>query len=178
MKLWKITTLATALCLLFGACSPFPNPPTPTIAPAPTDTPVPTNTPSPTPTPIITDVKISQPIDGAKVDQTETIKGTSQNIPEGSVIWVVIYLPAVRRYFPQNLPADIQVNGDWSSVVSIGQVGESGLMADIIAVLANKSVQDSFNLYLKDAINTNDFSGLEKLPAGALIYHRISVMRK
>jgi hypothetical protein len=190
MKLWKTITLVTGLCLVFGACSPFPNPPTPTFTPEPTNTlvptdtpipsntPVPTNTPTLTQTPVITDVKIIQPISGAKVDQTVTINGTSQNIPDGSAIWVVIYLPAVRRFFPQNLPAVMMVNGNWSSVISIGQVNEPGLMASVMAVLADKSTQDSFNLYLQEAINKNDYPGLEKLPAGALIYQEINVERK
>jgi len=162
MKLWQtLITLGFSLALVLTACVP-PSTATPTLT-------------SPPPT---TDAKITQPTDGARIEQTETVKGTSQIVPNGSVIWIVVFLPTVGRYYPQNYPADVQANCDWSSVVYLGQAGESGLKADIIAVVADKNAQDAFNTYLKDARDKNAFPGLERIPEGATIYHRISVARK
>ena len=160
MKPWRtITILGFALSLLLTACLP-----------SQTVTPI-----SPTPS---TDAKISQPTDGATVSQTETIKGTSQRVPDTSAIWVVVYIPSVGRYYPQNNPADIQANGNWSSVAYIGIPTDVGLKLDIIVVMADKTAQDAFNAYLKNARDKNDYPGLEQLPKGAKIYDRITVTRK
>lgn len=125
-----------------------------------------------TPTP---EVKITYPYDGATVEIREMIRGTSQRIPKGQVIWVAAYLD---RYHPQNYPADVQANGDWSSLAFIGIEEDIGKKFDIIAVLADKKAQDTFNAYLIQARDTKTWSGLERLPEGALIYDRITVTRK
>lgn len=179
MKSTKIIILTIGFSLILTACFPTPTPtPAPSGTPIPTNTLVPTGTPPPTQTPTVVTLQISQPIEGAKINQTETVKGNSQNIPAGSVIWIVVFLPSTGRYYPQNFPADVQANGDWTSLCYIGQANDSGLKAEFIVVLADKSAQDAFNAYLQDAKDKNDYSGLERLPAGATIYQRISVTRK
>jgi hypothetical protein len=128
--------------------------------------------------PAETVVTIVSPSEGAKVDQFVTIDGESQLLPANTVIWVVVYLPVTGRYYPQNFPADVQANGEWSSTAYIGQQNESGLDADIIAVVADGSAQNAFKTYLLEAKDKNDFSGLERLPKGATIYDRVSVVRR
>lgn len=129
-----------------------------------------------TPT-LSTMVRITYPSDGSKVERKVTVRGTSQNIPEGQVIWVVIYVHEARRYFPQDLPADVQVNGDWVSPVIIGIDEDVGKEFDIIVVLVDQKAQDAFNDYLKDWGGKYPSPGLERLPEGALIYQRITVTR-
>lgn len=160
MKRWSTPiVIGVILSLLLAACLPPPDP-------------------TPTPTAPVTEVKIDQPTEGAKIETIATIKGTSQMLPDESVIWAVVFLPATGRYYPQNYPADVQANGNWAAVINVGQEGESGLQADILAVVADASAQDIFNTYLTDARDKKDFPGLERLPDGALIYHRISVVRQ
>ncbi len=127
--------------------------------------------------PAETRVDINEPTEGSRVSQIQTIDGESQILPPDSVIWPVVYLPATGRYYPQNFPADVQANGEWSATVYIGQENDSGIAADIIVVLADKSAQDAFYSYLADAKDRNDFPGLDKLPKGATIYDRVSVVR-
>jgi len=143
--------------------------------PRPGSNQTPTPVPSPTPT---TRVKIIQPTEGTKVEQTEMVKGTSQRIPNEQVIWVVVFVQKVGRYYPQNNPADVQASGDWTSVTYIGVPADGGLKFDLIAVLADKEAQNAFNKYLVDARNKNDYPGLEHLPNGATIYDRVSITRK
>jgi hypothetical protein len=123
-------------------------------------------------------VKITQPIEQAKVEQTEMVKGTSQMIPNGQVVWVVVFVHSVGRYYPQNNPADIEPSGDWASITYIGVPSDIGLKFDLIAVLADQQAQNAFNKYLVDARDKNDYPGLARLPNGATIYDRISVIRK
>ena len=152
--------------LLLFACGSWPGPdggPTPT----------PTATPNPT-----TEVKITKPREDDKVKQTDMTKGNSQNIPSGQVIWIVVFVHKVGRYYPQNQPADVQANGDWDSVTYFGGPRDSGLDCDAIAVLADDAGQKAFNRYLTDAKDKNDWPGLERLPDGAKIYSRVSVKRE
>lgn len=108
----------------------------------------------------------------------EVIKGTSQALPAGTAIWVFVFIPHVGRYYPQNNPVDMQVNGEWSSVAFIGQETDAGMKADIVAVVADKSAQQAIFSYLQNARDTQNFAGLERIPEGALIYDRITVERK
>ena len=143
--------------------------------PRPKSNQTPTPLPSPAPT---TSVKITQPAEGTKVEQTEMVKGTSQRIPSEQVIWVVVFVHKVGRYYPQNNPADVQPSGDWASVTYIGVQADVGLKFDLIAVLADKEAQSAFNKYLVDARDKNNYIGLQQLPNGATIYDRVSTTRK
>ena len=125
-----------------------------------------------------TEVKITSPPDRGRVKQTDMVKGTSRNIPNGQVIWVVVFVHNVGRYFPQNRPADVQSGGDWASVSYFGVQTDSGLLFDAIAVLADGASQTAFNNYLAEARDKKDWPGLEELPAGAKIYSRVTVTRE
>ncbi len=125
-----------------------------------------------------TKVAITYPVNLARVEQSETLRGTVEGLPPGQVIWVVIFVQDVGRYYPQNRPADIEAGGKWSSLVYIGQPNDSGKRFDIIAVVANGEAQNAFNVYLADARDRSDWPGLEALPAGATIHDRITVTRK
>lgn len=124
------------------------------------------------------EIKITYPYEGATVEIKVMTGGISQGIPEGQVIWIVVYPHVVGRYYPQNNPADVQADGDWSSLIHIGVEEDIGRKFDIIAVLANKEAQDAFNDYLVESEREQDYPGLESLPDGAVIYDRVTVTRK
>ena len=125
-----------------------------------------------------TDVRITFPSNQAYVEQTETIEGTSQNISKRDVIWIVVFSQAVGRFYPQNNPAEIEMKGDWSSLVYFGVAVDSGKKFDILAITANQTVQNAFNSYLSTAKNKSNWPGLIQLPTDAKIYDRITVTRK
>lgn len=125
-----------------------------------------------------TKVEITYPYDGATVEIREMVRGTSQKIPEGQTIWIVVYPHVAGRYYPQNDPADVQANGDWTSLTFIGVEEDVGGKFDIIAVLADKRAQDTFYAYLTQAKDKKTWPGLKRLPEGATIYDRITVTRK
>ena len=122
-------------------------------------------------------VKITYPPNGSEVEREVTVRGTSQNIPEGQIIWIVIYVHEVCRYFPQDLPADVRANGDWESSVIIGVEDDVDKRFDIIVVLVDQKAQDAFNDYLDDWKGEDSSPGLERLPEGAVIYERTTVTR-
>lgn len=123
-------------------------------------------------------IEITYPYDGANVEIREMVRGTSEKIPEGQAIWIVVYSHVVDRYYPQNNSADVQANGDWTSLTSIGIEEDVNRKFDIIVVLADKRAQDAFEAYIKQAKDTKTWSGLGKLIEGTTIYDRITVMRK
>jgi hypothetical protein len=122
-------------------------------------------------------IRITYPSDGSEVERKVTVRGTSQNIPDGQVMWIVIYVHEARRYFPQDLPVDVQANGDWISPVIIGIDEDVGMRFDIIVVLVDEKAQDAFNDYLKQWKGKDSSPGLERLPDGVVIYERITVTR-
>ena len=140
----------------------------------------PTSPPTPSPTPSVKayEVEITYPYDGATVEIRETVRGTSQKIPEGQAIWIMVYPHVIGRYYPNNDPVGVQANGDWTSLTSIGIEEDVNRKFDIIAVLVDKRAQDAFNAYLKQAKDTQTWPGFERLPEGATIYVRIIVTRK
>lgn len=123
-------------------------------------------------------VEITYPYDGDTVEIREMVRGTAQKIPKGQAIWIMVNPHVAGRYYPQNVPADVQANGDWTSLTYIGIEEVVNRKFYIIAVLADKRAQDAFNAYLKQAKDTKTWPGLERLPEGTTIYDRITVMRK
>ncbi len=187
MKHWmRMFVFGLSVVLVIAACVPTPTPtpnptstPVPTFTPIiPTVTPVPTETTVPTFTPVVTEITVKSPHEGDKVDHITTIEGTSKNIPDGSVIWVVVFLPIVQRYFPVNDPAVVLVNGDWTAQAYFGRPDEIGLEAVIYVVLANSDAQAVFRSYLAEAKSKNEYPGLERLPDGADTYFLVKVTRK
>ena len=139
-----------------------------------------TVTPTSPPTPSVKayEVEITYPYDGATVEIREMVRGTSQKIPEGQAIWIMVYPHVAGHYYPLNDPTDVQANGDWTSLAYIGIEEDVNRKFDIIAVLADKKAQDAFNAYLTQAKDKKTWPGLERLPKSATIYDRITVTRK
>jgi S-formylglutathione hydrolase FrmB len=92
--------------------------------------------------------------------------------------WVVIYSHKVGRFYPQNQPAEIQVRGQWYSRVYFGVPADSGQDFDVLAVVPDVDAQDELRAYLADNRDRPDAPGFEALPAGAVIYDRLTVTRK
>lgn len=163
---------ALALCLLFVACDGLPQ--TPNLNSKSNSNANVQPTPQPSPA-----VRIIYPVEGDRVEQTgEEVKGTSQNIPSEKNIWVVIFIPKVGRYYPQNNPIELQPNGNWASPTTFGVAGNKGLKFDVLAVTVDKDARASFDEYLRRAKDRNDYPGWEQLPKGTTIYDRVTVIRK
>ncbi|HYG82988.1 MAG TPA: hypothetical protein VD861_21505 [Pyrinomonadaceae bacterium] len=130
---------------------------------------------SPLPAPV---VKITEPAKGARVKQTQMVRGTSQNLRDEQKVWVVVYIPTVGRYYPQNDPAVVRADGNWSSVTYIGNEKDKGLGFEIFAVMAGKDVQDAFRSYLKDARDKSEYAGMEQPPPRETIGDSVTVTRE
>jgi len=119
-------------------------------------------------------IEITHPSDGSRVQITDTIEGKSKNIPQGKMIWIVVYSYPSEKYFPSHKPAQIGENGNWSSAISIGSSADSGKEFNILAYLIAENTRKE----LEAEFSRKDFDGLKRLPPDMLLFHRIQVFRK
>ncbi len=124
------------------------------------------------------EIKITNIAEGDSVVVDVMVKGTSKNIPNDQKIWLVVYSHPVKRFYPQDNPADMQVNGNWSSRCYVGIDEDVGERFDLIAILAGNDVQRLFNEYVKEAEAEEAWLGLEAIPDCAEVHQRITVFRK
>lgn len=125
-----------------------------------------------------TEAAITYPTSLSNVRQTETVRGTVRGLSEGQVIWVVVLVQEVGRYYPQNRPADLEANDRWSSLAYLGIPSDTDKRFDILVAAVNTEAQNAFNAYLADARDMSDWAGMETLPEGAVVYDRVTVTRK
>jgi hypothetical protein len=135
-------------------------------------TPIPTSKPIGTQLP---EIKINYTSDTAHI--AENIIGTAKNIPDGYELWILVYPYAAKKYYPQHEEVSIQ-NGVWSIPVGIGTEDNVGEKFDIIAVLANRDARIEFTSYMVNGEKNNDWPGMNKIPDGAEVYDRITVVRE
>jgi len=141
----------------------------------------PVTAPTPTPTPIslpenTTKITFIHPLDSAKVQMKDNIRGTAENIPPGQQLWIGIYPHTALKYYPQK-PFEIQNDGTWSFQVEFGEKDNVNEKFDIIAFLANESAQKELNDYINTSITTNTW-GKDFLPDGINIITQITVSRE
>lgn len=143
--------------------------PTVTVSGTMAETPTPTSTPQ---------VAITSPQNGARVEQIVFVRGKSQAIPRQSVIWVVVRIPQLDRYYPQDVKAVVNADGSWTSKTYLGVEGDKGKPFEILAVVAGQEAQSAFSAYLEKSRKTQDYAGMETLPAGAEVHSQARVVRK
>lgn len=125
-----------------------------------------------------TQVGITYPLNQTSCQAIEIVQGTSSGLPSDMAIWIIIKPQKNDLYYPQNKPAETDVNGNWSSVANIGRQDDVLEKFEIIAVLADQSAQDSFAAYIANSRENGSFDGLQLLPDGVQIYDRIVLTRK
>ena len=132
-----------------------------------------TRTPIPKPT---STVAITLPENGSTANHSTTVMGTSQNIPDGHAIWLLVYVPKVQLYYPMPTPAVVNSVGDWYSFATIGGSSDIGDEFDIIAVVVNQPAQNTIIDYNINSMKGNFFGGIASLPTGAVEYSTVLVI--
>jgi hypothetical protein len=119
-------------------------------------------------------IEITYPTDKDSVSIIETIKGKSENIPVDKSLWIVVSSFSPEIYFPKHSPVQINPNGEWSTVDTIGSSADLGKYFYISAyLLDNLAVKD-----LERSFSQPVFAGLVKMPQGSVSYYKIIVKRK
>ncbi len=91
---------------------------------------------------------IKFPVNGTTVPNRIVVYGNSQKIPNGTAVWIVVYVTAkdLYRYYPMHDPAIVAPNGDWSCLTSVGG-DDTGSPFYIIATLADQTAQQKILAY-------------------------------
>ena len=142
-------------------------------AQSPQPTPSPSPTPSsttPSPTAVKTSVAITYPTNNSDVNASEWVRGTSQNIPNGQQLWIVVH--EGNLYFPMVDRVEINIDGTWTYNTTIGQTGDGGKSFNILAVLADSSAQSTVQAWY---LHPYDF---QSLPVGMNTYSDETVTRR
>ena len=120
----------------------------------------------------------------AVVPAAIVVTGTINTELRGREIWIVIETPGINRFYPQGSwpdragPAVLGANYQWASpTVQVGAPGDKGRIFYVIAVLADANASGIFWQYLKTGASLHRFPGLEPMPAGAVEYDRVEVVR-
>jgi hypothetical protein len=125
-----------------------------------------------TPSPVIS---ISYPTGGI-VQQDVIVYGTANNVPPGQSLWLVLYNPQLRLYYPQDHAVTIQPNGNWSGQMYIGGANDTSKQFTISAVLADNG---TFAGYVRNGEITGNWPGIvpESYPITATTYDQVTVTR-
>lgn len=84
-----------------------------------------------TPSPVI---NITSPTAGSTVQQNVIVYGTANYVPPGQSLWLVLYNPQLRLYYPQDPAIVIQPNSKWSGQMYVGNANDTGKQFTISAV--------------------------------------------
>lgn len=135
----------------------------------PTSTPPSSSEPTATtPTSAKTDVTITFPANNAQVSMYEWVRGTSQNIPDGQHMWILVWVDGM--YFVHEVET-INDSGRWEHYTQIGQTGEEKSF-DLISVLADGPAHETLQK------NTNNYYTSQNLPKGIDFYDTVTVTRR
>lgn len=136
--------------------------------------PVSSNLSSPTPT-----VKITTPANGTTVSKTATVQGTAQNIPTSQTVWLILYPPNVKLYYPTASAVTVSQSGTWQTTLTIGGANDTGQPFDIITYIVDQTGKDALVAYNQDIEKNHpgDYPGMAQLPSGLTEGNRVTVIR-
>jgi len=133
-----------------------------------------------------TAMKITNPTDGASVGAQSEVTGTSQNLPSGQTIWILLHPHNTQQYYPQDKTqmqnqTTVRTNGNWNTTVyfGIGNNSDRGVQFDIVAALANPEAQAKLNTYQMTSASEGSWKGLNAttMPNGLTFYDSITVTK-
>jgi hypothetical protein len=91
---------------------------------------------------------------------------------------LVVYAPAIHRYFPQAELIDLEADGEWRSRVNVGSVGDSGATFDVLLVSNRSGRTETLDEYLIASEASGSWDGLTELPSELIRHDSITVTRR
>jgi hypothetical protein len=118
---------------------------------------------------------ITAPKDNAIVSMNESVTGTVKGIPAGYTMFLVVL--SNTTYYPQGYPINMSKDGSWSSRAYFGGENDSGMMFDLMAVVADAKATKELNTYITTANKNKSYPGIKALPKGVTEFARVKVKR-
>jgi hypothetical protein len=128
-----------------------------------------------------TEVKISNPPDGAVVSKNVEVTLTSKDIPAGQDFWICVYPIDVKRYYIQDKrhsPIVVTITGNLATEALIGSDDDSGMKFKLFTIVADTNGIRKIMDYLDQCNARGSWPGVETLPDGAKIFDDITVTRR
>jgi hypothetical protein len=125
-------------------------------------------------------VQIVDPASNSTVNPDTIVYGSASNVQSGQTLWLLLYDPVLRLYYPQAPPVTIQPNGKWTDQLYIGSANDAGKEYGVTAVLADQSTNDFFLNYTNTGISTGNWTGItpeQYQASGASLCQLITVTR-
>lgn len=118
--------------------------------------------------------KIVYPSDGGNAGPTEPMSGTA---PQGQTLRMVLFIPSIGKYYPQEVPVTVNKDGSWYYRCTIGGDQDNGKQFEVQLVTADASANQAFDTYIATSKAKNSFDGISALPAGATVANKVDVTR-
>lgn len=117
------------------------------------------------------------PANGAKVAMVVKARGTASHLK--GKLWLVVYSPVVKRYYPQPGPVTVSRTGKWSGTVYFGTAAtRGGEPYTLLAVQASPAASAAMKHYLAVGNRTGSWPGMAAMPRGSLRLASVRVTRK
>nr|VFJ49871.1 MAG: hypothetical protein BECKDK2373C_GA0170839_10279 [Candidatus Kentron sp. DK] len=120
-----------------------------------------------------------------RVTTPEYLEGECNNVPEGTYLWVVVRPKFTQNYHPQSNqpdsgPISNGCDGDWEGIAYIGAGPETDINGRFEILLVGVDIKGStiMQSYLNKAHQTHNWHGISRLPEGATIYQKMTVIRR
>lgn len=118
--------------------------------------------------------EFTDPQSGATVNQRMMARGKSAGLKPDSSLWVFVFSIEASRFFPQAREADVQTNGNWDSLIEIGDAFASGKSFDLLVA----EVDFDATVAIKEHVSLPRADGMSSLPRGTRAMNRIAVKRR
>ena len=118
---------------------------------------------------------ITTPTNNTRVENSEFVKGTADNIEgEQYYLWLVLYNYNANRHYPQDGPVVVSSDGQWEITAFFESIGRH----DITAVAADQNANEVLLLYQAASESSGDYPGLPALPSGCITLASVTVSRR
>jgi hypothetical protein len=118
---------------------------------------------------------ITTPTNNTRVENSEFVKGTADNIEgEQYYLWLVLYNYNANRHYPQDGPVVVSSDGQWEITAFFESIGRY----DITAVAADQNANEVLLLYQAASESSGDYPGLPALPSGCITLASVTVSRR
>lgn len=120
---------------------------------------------------------VISPANGTKVAMAVKARGTASHL--NGKLWLVVYSPVAKRYYPQTGPVTVSRTGKWADTVYFGTATtHSGESYTLLAVQASPAANAAMKHYLAVGRRTHKWPGMVAMPRGSLRLASVQVTRK
>lgn len=121
---------------------------------------------------------ITSPTDNSLVSHKQTVRGTAGQLASDQTLWLVVYAPLVRLYYPQPPRISVDSSGDWTAEAYFGEAGDVGKVFYLYLITADAGATAAIEANVAASEASGNWQGMPKLPAVSLRQAKVTVIRQ